>query len=75
MEWISVKDKAPPHSEPIVYCRPNPRRRGNWHIGIAYWTTSEKWNPEAESVQCPDGFTHWMPLPEPPNQPSPLVKI
>jgi hypothetical protein len=63
--WISVKVKQPPPDEPIVYCRPNPRRK-NFSVGIAYWTVSKKWNPEMESKQAPEGFTHWMPLPAPP---------
>jgi hypothetical protein len=65
-EWIAVSDEPPPHEEPVVYARPNPRRPGTWHIGIAYWTVSQKWNPEAESTQAPQGFTHWKPLGEQP---------
>lgn len=66
MKWISVEDEQPDHKEPVVYAvnRPGP---GRWSVGIAYWTVSKKWNPEMESTQAPDGYTHWMPLPEPPN--------
>jgi hypothetical protein len=64
LRWIAVKDRAPDHREPVVYCRPNPNGTG-WHVGIAYWTVSQKWNPEQESTQSPRGFTHWMPLPPP----------
>lgn len=66
MEWINIKDRMPTRAEPIVYCKENPNRSKNWHVGIAYWTVSEKWNPEAESICAPTGFTHWMPLPDPP---------
>lgn len=64
--WISVKDKQQPlqTKEPVVYARP--RENGKWSVGIAYWTVSEKWNPEMESTHAPGGFTHWMELPDPP---------
>lgn len=61
--WIAFKDHAPPTTEPVVYARP--KSDGRWYVGIAYWTVSAKWNPEAESQYAP-GFTHWMPLPDPP---------
>ena len=62
-EWISVKDQMPDASEPVIYARP---KRGRWAVGIAYWTVSKKWNPEMESTQTPQGFTHWKHLGEPP---------
>lgn len=64
--WTAVADRHPPHEEPVVYARPNQRRPGCWSVGIAYWTVSQKWNPEAESQQAPAGFTHWKPLGDPP---------
>lgn len=63
VDWISVDDRRPDEKEPVVYRRPDPYRPGRWHVGIAYWTVSGKWNPELESVGSPHGFTHWMPLP------------
>lgn len=66
MSWIAVSVEKPPKDEPIVYMKPDPRRGpGHWHVGIAYWTVSHKWNPEAQSRHAPEGFTHWMPLPPP----------
>lgn len=64
--WISTKDKQQPlqTEEPVVYARP--RGNGKWGVGIAYWTVSKKWNPEMESKHAPEGFTHWMELPDPP---------
>ena len=67
-KWVAVKDRKPDTREPVVYARPagkewTPLR---WHVGIAYWTVSNKWNPEQESEACPQGYTHWMPLPPPP---------
>jgi hypothetical protein len=61
--WISVDDKAPNKSEPVVYLR---AAKGKMSVGVAYWTVSKKWNPEMQSEHAPTGFTHWMPLPEPP---------
>ena len=67
MTGISVKDQKPPSAEPVVYARPDFRRgSGHWSVGIAYWTVSKKWNPELESIHAPTGFTHWMPIPDPP---------
>ena len=65
LEWISVKDQVPDHKEPIIYCQ---RSRDNktWHVGIAYWTVSQTWNPKLNSSLDPDGFTHWLPLPSNP---------
>jgi hypothetical protein len=65
-EWIPVHKHPPDKKEPVVYARKKPDRSG-WHVGIAYWTVSEKWNPEMESVLAPEGFTHWKPLGETPN--------
>ncbi len=67
MKWIAVSKQAPPTDEPIVYARPNTRISGAWHVGIAYWTVSKKWKPEAESKHASEGFTHWKPLGDPPN--------
>lgn len=67
-EWISVKERPPEKGEPIVYARPNPRKSGVWSVGIAYWTVSQKWNPELNSEQAPTGFTHWKPLGQPPSE-------
>ena len=65
--WISIKDQPPTTDEPIVYARPDTSRgHGCWHVGIAYWTVSKTWNPQADSEHNPKGFTHWMPLPAAP---------
>jgi hypothetical protein len=66
MAWISVKDRMPDTREPVVYCRPARGGENGWHVGIAYWTVSQTWCPECESSRNPAGFTHWMPLPNPP---------
>ena len=60
-DWVREKEQPPPHDEPVIYAKPNPHKSGAWHVGIAYWTVSQKWSPEAESQHAP-GFTHWKPL-------------
>jgi len=62
-EWIAVEDKMPDKAEPIVYAKPDGRFSDRWRVGIAYWTVSNKWNPEPCSPIDLQGFTHWMPLP------------
>lgn len=62
--WISIVDQMPPNNEPVVYA--GLKSDGRWAVGIAYWTISQKWKPEFESIEAPEGFTHWMPLPAPP---------
>jgi hypothetical protein len=64
-DWISVDDRLPDNNEPVVYCKRKHCKSG-FYVGIAYWTVSQKWNPECESTKNPEGFSHWMPLPEPP---------
>lgn len=66
--WIDVRDAEPPTKEPVVYARPN-LSNGKWHVGIAYWTVSDRWMPEMHSSRVPEGygFTHWMPLPVAPH--------
>jgi hypothetical protein len=60
-KWIAVRDQQPDKAEPVLYARPNPGTPGRWHVGIAYWTVSQRWMPQmAEHGSC--GFTHWKPL-------------
>ena len=54
-EWISVSERLPKHDEPIVYLKFDGHKNG---VGIAYRTVSNEWNPW--------DFTHWIPLPTPP---------
>lgn len=63
MDWISVEDEIPNHEEPIIYTRPDGKK---WIVGVAYWTVSDRWNPDIYSDKDYDGFTHFMYLPRPP---------
>ena len=70
-KWISTKDQIPDRKEPVIYCQRS-RDGKRWRVGIAYWTVSQIWNPQMNSVQNPDGFTHWLPLPsDPPKEAKP----
>ena len=64
-QWIPVSEQQPPTDEPVVYMR---KGESKISVGIAYWSVSSKWIPESQSVHCPNGFTHWMPLPQPPQE-------
>ena len=64
-QWIPVSEQQPPTDEPVLYMR---KGESKISVGIAYWSVSSKWIPESQSVHCPNGFTHWMPLPQPPQE-------
>lgn len=53
-EWISVKDRLPEdHTRCLVF---ESRNREGYQIEIQYYFR-----------MFPNGVTHWMPLPSPPN--------
>lgn len=70
-EWISVKDKLPPHNHDVLVYRPDMAMKilvdnyygycgeddGEWHEGWAKYGKDIHNNPL---------ITHWMPLPTPP---------
>lgn len=59
-EWISVKDRLPEPNIRVLCYAPSRFGYGDFDICIVYgWKC------------CPDrhyGVTHWMPLPEPPEE-------
>jgi len=63
MEWISVKDRLPKKNEEILAYR---FQDGIHEIIISYlsWTLSGEpiWADEVSN------YTHWMPLPKPPEK-------
>jgi len=63
-EWISVKDRPPPPMQTVILCIGG--------IVIPGWNESTQ--PEEDPSYCTwegqfgiEDVTHWMPLPEPPN--------
>jgi hypothetical protein len=66
--WIPVRPadgspNPPPRDSPIIYA--TVRRGLPPEIGVGWWTPGG-WVPGLQTLQNPDGFTHWLPLPEPP---------
>ena len=60
MGWISVKDRKPKIYQNVLVCV-----KGEVHEGLLgkmFWSV-----PNCESY-CNNDVTHWMPLPEPPNE-------
>jgi hypothetical protein len=65
-EWISVEDRLPGIGEWVMVDGPAIVRRidppnSNWKKGYA-------WETDHDSYYDPDHFTHWMPLPDKPQE-------
>ena len=58
-EWISVKERLPEPGERVLYCY-----RG--FVGEGYVTRSGEW--ERAGIWTRYYPSHWMPLPEPPEE-------
>lgn len=61
-EWISVKDKKPEVGVRVMVCG----KRGGINIGRLDYPEDEYIC--VEKGHCYRGYTHWMPLPEPPKE-------
>ena len=67
MEWISVKERLPEYDTDVLLWGAGWKR-----VYFGYWRHSDEWigrysAEESEGLPNTDP-THWMPLPEPPNQ-------
>ena len=64
--WISVKDRMPEINEPILFTGKN--TIGNRYPAQKGYFSGDEWYSFGLIDKCSDGVTHWMPLPEPPEQ-------
>ncbi len=69
MEWISIKDQ-PPEKEGSYLVYLTVRGRGRWKVA-RFNTSSPQKKPHfyANQTFSAKDITHWMPLPEPPQDP------
>lgn len=65
-EWISVKDRLPKYNEPVLVYRPSMALKNVVDQYYGYWgEDDDEWH---EGWGSKDRNTHWMPLPEPPEE-------
>ena len=72
MDWISVKDRLPEFKQKVLLYHTQLRFP---HVGEMVFMDERGYHFRAETIvfdcdenreKCCEGFTHWMPLPEPP---------
>ena len=65
MKWISVKDRLPDREVFVLAYSKREEYVIMYYTGY-YW---EGWElSDSDSIQILHDITHWMPLPEPPNE-------
>lgn len=60
--WISVKDQLPERFKPVLICR---EKNGKPYVEQGYKDVCEWWKAYGTRTKQ---VTHWMPLPEPPEE-------
>lgn len=60
--WISVKDQLPERFKPVLICR---EKNGKPYVEQGYKDVCEWWKVYGTRTKQ---VTHWMPLPEPPEE-------
>lgn len=72
MDWISVKEQLPEFKQKVLLYHTQLRFP---HVGEMVFMDERGYHFRAETIvfdcnenreKCCEGFTHWMPLPEPP---------
>ncbi len=63
--WISVRDRLPERFEPVLVCR---EKNGSPYVEQGYKDVGEWWKVYGTRTKQ---ITHWMPLPEPPEEVAP----
>lgn len=74
-EWISVKDRLPNKEESVLIVYKMPYRTlitaAKYHkVGSVEWWTHVVTNPVTGGNLYSAFITHWMPLPNPPEEPA-----
>ncbi len=70
MEWISVNERLPELGVEVLVFRPSAHKTGDKNIQMDYMVKSERYDPD-QVLHCWSRYwnaTHWMPLPNFPNQ-------
>ncbi len=62
MKWQPIE--TAPKDGMFIYAMP---KDDKWGIGLAYRNVSGGWSCAYGDREAPRKATHWMPLPEPPN--------
>ncbi|MFR8002510.1 MAG: DUF551 domain-containing protein [Hydrogeniiclostridium sp.] len=63
--WISVEERLPERFEPVLVCR---EKNGSPYVEQGYKDVGEWWKVYGTRTKQ---ITHWMPLPEPPEEATP----
>lgn len=69
-KWISVKDKLPNCNGCYLVFRPHYYDEDHGAVTLCYFDGTDTWHDndrvDFERILSPTDVTHWMPLPEPP---------
>lgn len=60
-QWISVKDRLPDDNDRVIAFRP-------YEAEVSAYRYCVKWGWSLKTSMSYNGITHWMPLPEPPEE-------
>ena len=79
MKWISVKDRLPEYLNDVFICNAHHNPTFNYYTVGFYIPYSSRWGVSTEmlriikydenlTIELDREVTHWMPLPEPPEE-------
>jgi len=67
MEWRSIETAPVDGTEIMVWVVKNSDRTPQGHLLVWFDEHEEEWVNSQGAIRFSLDFTHWMPLPEPPN--------